>query len=65
MQLSVLTGLRKLRLRGFSMAQDSGVCSDFHLSANIQLHIAGFSFAMCMRACAAEKLASSPPLGWH
>ena len=31
MQLSVLTGLRKLRLRGFSMAQDSGVCSGFHV----------------------------------
>jgi hypothetical protein len=26
-QLSVLTGLRKLRLRGFSMAQDSGALS--------------------------------------
>ena len=30
MQLSVLTALRNLRLRGFSMAQDSGECSGCH-----------------------------------
>jgi hypothetical protein len=29
-QLSVLTALRNLRLRGFSMAQDSGGCSGVH-----------------------------------
>ena len=59
-QLSVLTGLRKLRLRGFSMAQDSGVrpnlCWD-HASRTRHMRIlAAASSSSPMRTPACTRL---------